>query len=343
MTPEPFAPPREQHNEDSSQLVMVIASWMLAGATAGTSLGATLQLFGLFKGVVVAIAMGTAVVAAIAGAVIFRWERAHSLTHRPAIIDGRGRLSRPLNVWLLGTPILIAIPSLLWLAIVGSLSTDSLFTGFAFLMASSALAWAGRKLISGHFLARGVEALELGDAIGAAERLEILQGRWWATKASRTAAWMNLGVLSVQRGDLPSALYWYELIDSGEATRAFATVGRALVKVLQDEFDEGERLLLEAMTGSASRVIQTQADEVRLLLVLRRDGAEEARQLGERLLGPGAGSLFLGVLAAARARSGDMPGARSLLDSGAEDSLRATGLGKVVPEIRELLPAQGIY
>ena len=339
MTPQPFAPPREQHNEDSSQLVLVIASWMLAGATAGTSLGATLQLFGVLKGMVVAIAMGTAVVAAITGAVGFRWERAHSLASRPAIIDGRGRLARPLNVWLLGTPILIAIPSLMWLALVGSLSTESLFTGFAFLMAAMALAWAARKLVSAHFLARGIEALELGDAQEASSRLETLQSHWWATKAARTASWMNLGVLSVQRGDLPSALYWYERIDSGETTTAFATVGRALVKVLQNEFEEGEQLLLQAMTGTASRIVQTQADEVRLLLVLRRDGAEEARQLGERLLGPGAGSLFLGVLAAARARGGDTLGARTLLDGGAEESLRATGLSKVVPELHELLPA----
>jgi hypothetical protein len=329
---EPFAPPADV-DDPSSRWFLVVVAWLLAGATAGTAVGVSLHLFGVFPGVMAPIGMVSGIALGVVGGIAYRMERAWS-SNRPLIIDGRGRLGRPLHVGLFALPSLVALPSLLWLVVVGSVSAQSAVPGIAFGMAAVALVWGLRKLVSKHVLTRALEELESGQSTAAVRRLGGLWGGWWATRAARDVASLNLGLLAVRDHDLDGAVRWYERVPGRSAAFPHAAVGLAFVRVAMNQLPQAEELLHLALSRGG-RVIHDEVDEVRLLLVMRRDGASAARELGERILGPSSGAMFRGLLAVARRRDGD-PGAASELHDASVDDM-AERMRGIVPELADVI------
>ena len=83
--------------------------------------------------------------------------------------------------------------------------------------------------------------------------------------------------------------------------------------------------------------MQPEVDGVRLLMVLRRDGAIDAREMGERLLALNSGSVFCAALALAREQTGQPEAARELLEGGIGAGLRASGMVKLMPGLDALV------
>jgi Flp pilus assembly protein TadD len=326
-----FAPPVETE-PPLIGLALTASAWAMAGAALGTAIGATLHLLDIVPEVV-PIGLATALIAGILGVVAWTLERRAS-RGRPEVLDGHGRHARPFGVWLLALPLALGVGSLLALVVIGTVHTGSVEVGVAFGVVALGFAALGRPLVVSHLLGNAVQAAVTGDRVRAERVWGRLARAWWVTRSGRDQAALNLGLLSLQGGDLDQAEHWYRLPRSPRAG-AFAAAGLALVLVLRGRLEEAEALLVRASAGG--RATQSEVDGVRLLLVLRRDGPGEARALGERLFGPDAGLLFLGVLATARRGDGDPAGAAQLWAVGLGEALARSPLTGVVPELTELM------
>lgn len=329
---EPFEPPVERATRPALAGTVVLA-WMMAGAAVGMAGGLTAQMVGMPPSVASGLGIGLTALTTLAGVIAFWVERGLSKS-RPALLDGHGRMSRPLHGALFALPILIAGPALLTLIIVGSVATQSLVPALIFGVGGFGLGWAARRVASAHTLTAALEALEAGDILDAKARLHRLDAGWGATRSGRTMARLNLGMLALGEGDLDRAASFYGQVETG-AGSAFARAGLALVRVLQDRLDEAEIVLLEAMNGPGSTVIQGQVDAVRLLLLMRRNDPA-AKPMAEQLLTEESGELFRGLLALLRVQNGDSAGAQSLMDRNTSQALEESGWREVIPEIAEL-------
>jgi ATP/maltotriose-dependent transcriptional regulator MalT len=157
---------------------------------------------------------------------------------------------------------------------------------------------------------------------------------WWTANVRSMAA-LNLGFIALTQQRLDDAAHWYNRANRGR-DRALACTGLALVRALQGDSDEAERQLTRAGKSGEGRHAQAEIDGVRLLVALRRDGAEEAARLGDRLRNPNSGGLFLGLLACAHARQGNEASAKEVLEEHAAREMIDSVFGDVVPELREL-------
>lgn len=328
-----FDPPAAAVDEELSALPLVLLSWAVAGCVFGAALGLTAQLVG--SGAALALPGLVVVVALLAGAASWVVERSFA-QGRPAVPDTRGRLRRPPHAAITAGPLLLAVPGAMALVVVGSIAMQSLVPAVIFGLGGFALGWTSRRLISAHRLTEALQALEVGDEVEARRVLEGLETGWLSTRTGRVTARLNLGMLALGRGDLGAAGRWYEQVDAS-AGRAFARAGLAMVRVLEGRLDEAERHVLEALASPASDAVQPQLDAVRVLIVLREEGASAAVRLASSLHGEAAGDLFLGVYAAACLRADELGRARDLLDDSLRSSLEESGWASVVPEVAELL------
>lgn len=311
----------------------VATAWALAGAVVGTALGIAATSVGLV-GAMAPVGTAGVILGLLAGLVAF-WIDRRRAARRPPLLDGKGRWVRPMAAWVLGTPLVVGGLGLMGLLVLGSIRTGSLVPAALSVVGAYALVAFGRPLVGSRALARAVVALEAGDVADARDRLTRIERSAFIPHATRTMAAVNLGLLALFEGRLDEAAGWYER-GGGPEGRSLAATGLALVRTLQGRWGEAEELLDRASMHRDSRSAHTEIDGVQLLLVLRRDGPEAARERGERMVGPGAGSLFLAALAAARSKAGDPIGARLLrADPGVEEFLQS-GFGEVVPELREL-------
>ncbi|MCB9688703.1 MAG: hypothetical protein H6735_26930 [Alphaproteobacteria bacterium] len=327
-----FEPPDTDDAPAAWSWATALLAWGMAGATAGTAVGATLQLVfgipnaGAFWG------LGGAALVAMAGGVALGVERNHA-GHRPELTDVRGHRSRPLHGLMLGIPVLVALPSLLWLVIVVTIGLRSWVPALTFGMGAFAVAWAGQRVWSNHQLARTLEALELGRTLEAKAALERLATRGFVSRSVRTAARLNLAMLALNDGDGDAAVDWADA-RPGTGAFAWAAVARSLGHLLRgDPVDEAEEWLTKAVTGPGARAVQPEADAIRVLLVWRRDGEAAARAIGEELHAPGATTLHRALLSVLRERAGDEAGARSLRTDEVE-GLVYGALGRAIPELR---------
>lgn len=332
MSGDHFAPPDEQPSEVVPAAI-VVGTWLMAGGCVGTAAGAWLVTFGQLDTVAPA-GLGGGAVAAIVGALAFRGERRQA-RQAPALVDGQGHFVRPLSTWLLAVPLVIGALGLFGLVVVASLQADSLTPGFAALGIGVGLLALIRPLWSNRVLTVAVQASENGEAVDALRRLRAIDRSFWVTGAARRVARLNLGLLYLREGRLDDAARYYQRAGAG-AGNAWASTGLALVRAIQGRFAEVEALLQAASAAPDGKAAQTEIDGVRLLLVLRRDGPSEARELGQRLVGHTSGGLFLSVLAAAREACGDAAGARELTDEPTVAGFLASGLGDVIPELQAL-------
>jgi hypothetical protein len=332
---EPFDAP--EFDAAWGAVVGVIGAWMLTGAVLGTVAGVLTDAMGLSTRGPFLAGVSFVLGAGLAGMVAFRVERSRSLA-RPSLVDARGRRTRPVHAALYLAPIGVALPSMILLGILGSLRTQSPFPAIAAASLWVALVGMGRRLVHGHRVRLALEADEVGDRRGAIAAFHVVAGTWWSSVASRRAAHLSLGMMHLELGELEAAARSLVAVRGGRA-ETLARPALALVRLLQGHNHVAERLVREAAAGGGGPVVQTQADAVRVLLVWRNEGLEAGRGVGERLLGPGAGGLFLGVLAALRQADGDHTGAQTALAGGVLESLQERGLDQLVPELRALDPS----
>lgn len=333
----PFAPPsspepRIRHAPTTGVLV----AWLLTGGLTGGTVGISLQNMAGIPDAAVAGCMAGCFVFTLTGWSAITIERRHARA-RPALLDASGQRRRPLHVWVWALPALLAVPSLLWMVILGTVLSRSPFPAIAFAMTTVALLWGLGRLFSHHRLTHALESLELGEITYAKHVLERLQAYPFTTRTARSAARLNLGLLCAREGALGDAAYWYNQIGPGTSTSAFAEVGLGLIRVLEGDYGAAERHLVAATHSRGGRVIQAQSDSVRLLLVLRRDGAEAARTLGEQLIEPDSGSVFVGVLAFVRHECGDPVAAYELLNGASAQAILETGMTGVITELQQVL------
>lgn len=322
---DPFAPPEDAPSTGGA--TGVIAGWMVAFGALGAALGAFLVMADVAENLAT-IAIPMAGIGAVAGLLAHRVEGQRA-AKRTAVVDSRGRSIRPLGTWLTALPLAVGALSLMALVIVGSLYSQSRGVGVGFLLLSLGLGALFRPLYASNRLRRAVESASRGERADAA--LEQVATAWWSTASTRAQAALNLGLLALRRGELERAGQWYAMVQSGRAV-GFASTGLALVYVASERFDEAEGALREAAVSAAGRHVQGELDGVRLLLVLRRDGAEDALELGGRLAPASPGALFVGALAVAHLDLGQHDEAMTLLDTGAE-AIRGSGLAYLLPEL----------
>lgn len=327
-----FEPPVSERDPALYAWAGVVSSWGIGGATLGTAVGATLQLTQGVPWAGMSLGIGGMAVAAALGAVAMTVERSRSEL-RPELTDMRGTRSRPLHGVLLGVPVAVMVPSLVWLLVVASVTLGSLVPAVTFGMLAVAVAWWGLRIWSNHQLARALEGLEEGRTGEARLQLKSLAERFVVSRSARTAARLNLAMLALNDGDGVSALEWAHA-PTRSGAYAWASLARALGHLLNgDPPEEADVWLGKAMTGPGSRAVQPEADAVRVLLVWRKDGEAEARRVGEELVGPGATALHRALLASLRERAGDRDGARSLRTEEVEGLLLG-GMARAIPELR---------
>lgn len=331
MIEDAFAPPAELPRPAPGHATRVVATWMICGALVGLALGLTALITGAAEGVAAATAVAAIVASGVLGSVAYRLERLRAAT-RPMLIDHQGRPSRPVHAWVYLLPLVLALPAIPWLVMLVTVAMTSLAAGLLFGAGGFALGWAARRVLARQALTEALGMLELGEIEAAERKLEAIAYGHWATAGSRGAAHLNLGLVALTTGELEEARTHYEAVRTGPGA-GFAKAGLALVHALEDRVEMAEDAILDALSTGTS--VQSQTDTVRLLLTLRANGAEAARDLGESLLTLDAGELFRGLLAYARLQTGDEAGAYALADAATREGLEHSWR-RVVPEIAEL-------
>lgn len=328
-----FAPPDEKAGNDGPSAIPVALVWAMSGAAAGVGIGAWAQTLGMVKSLVPE-GLGGAAVWFVLGAIAFRTER-HYANRKKELLDGRGRLVRPLSAWLVTVPMALGAAGFLALALAALLRTGSSTPILIFVLAMIGMVGVSRPVIGSRSLARAVEMLDAGRVLESQQRMLWIEAAPWWTANVRSMAALNLGYIALTQSRLDDAAHWYGRANRGK-DRALACTGLALVRALQDDPDEAERQLTRAGKSGEGRHAQAEIDGVRLLVALRRDGAEEAARLGDRLRNPNSGGLFLGLLACAHARHGNEAAAKEVLEEHAAREMIDSAFGDVVPELREL-------
>lgn len=328
---DPFAPPTRTAPASSgaaTQGVVVVGAWGVAAAIGGAALGAWL---GGDPPVVAPFGVAGAMGGAVFGGIAFGLER-WVASGRKALVDRRGRLVRPLSTWLHAVPLAVGVLAVGALVALWSQQTRSSTPATAFAIVGVVGAVVIRPMLARRALTAAVTAIEQGETDRARRRLVALESGLLATRSVREVARLNLGILAIQAHETDEAAAWFQRAGSS----AHAATGLALVRAVQGRFDEAEALINVANRADDNHHALAEIDGVKLLVVLRRDGAAAARRVGEARLHAHVGALFQAVLAAARSGDGDHPGAEVLL---ADEAVQATidaGVGVIVPELQAL-------
>ncbi len=324
MTSHPFEPPVVDRGPQLNAWLVVLASWALAGALVGNAIGVTLQLTHGLTDASPRLAFGSMAAWSAMGALVLATERAFARS-RPELVDGRGVRSRPVHGALVVVPLIVAIPALLWLVVVGSVAVRSVMPALVFGILALGAGWAARRAWSHHRLARALEVLEQGRRDEAVALLGTLLRPPFVSSGTRTAARLNLAQLALTDGDADAALRWAEQVRGGTAG-AWAAVVRALAHLVRGDAPElAEKALAEALASRHAGAVQAEADAVRVLLVWRRDGKDDARILADSLYGPASSALHGALLHALRGGR-EAPGPDVT-------AVRASALGRAIPEL----------
>lgn len=341
----PFDPPAVPKDDPGTVMrerrvtqraTLVVGAWGLATTAVGTAIGVTLQILGSPNASAV-FGVGGLVMGLAAGVGVLVLERTQA-RGRPALVGARGLDERPLHGAVLGLPIVLALPAVLWLVVVGSLAVQSLVPAGLFGLGALALAFAGLQVLAQHRLARALESLDEAPSEEAMLRLTTLAKSPLTPRAARRTAQLAVAMTRLQEGRGLEALGWFEGIEDGEAA-AWAATGRAMASLLLAQApSDAEAHLQAAFDSDHANAVRAQADAVRVLVVWRRDGPDAARRLAEQLHGTDATPLHLALLARLRAITGDEDGAFAL-DTPAIRALVASGLGRAIPELHPPAPS----
>jgi hypothetical protein len=227
------------------------------------------------------------------GWVVWRIDRADAVNRRslPAG-DGADRVPVHFAAWAPALGLLIV--SLLWQGLVLSIGMVSLVPMFFFGPGALVAAWVMLRTYGRHQLTLGLQDAADGREDVANRRLVAVAGHPLVAKRVRLQACLSLGQLALQRADHRSALNWFSRVPD----RASALVGLALAHVLVHDNERSWEVLQAALVASDAAEVQAEADGLRVLLVWRMEGREDAQILARRV-GEG-GGLFVALEAKLR-------------------------------------------
>lgn len=244
-----------------------------------------------------------------------------------------------LGAWGLLLPGWLALPALAWLAVAGSVAVSSAAPVLILGGLAVAIAFSLRRGHHGLRLRTLLDRLAQGDAAARSELSRVAGASALRFgSGQRDQAAMALGMDALGRADLVGAARWLDLV-STPGLRGWAVAPRALVDVLRGDLDGAERRLRSLTDQEMDGVARALADEVRVLLLLRRDGIDAAMHLAQGLHGPAAGGLLHGLLAWLHLARGDEDQAEALLDPPGRAKIEASGVVLVVSELRDVLDA----
>lgn len=328
----PFSPPEGDGRGPGSGLV--VGLWSLVGGAVALSLGLTGRLVDRVDDIAAVTVVG-AVVGAVAGYGAYTLERRQSRS-RPGLVDVRGRIHRPARAWVMAVPVALGALALLWLVVVASVWQGSAVPGGLFLLLALGAFAALRPLWLSQRLAQALEDVERGQTRQAAVALASIAAAWWATNAARDVATLNLGFLALRQRQLDKAEALFRRA-AQRRVRGHALTALALVLVARSALHDADVTLREAMKSRRGRVAQAEIDGVRMVLLLRREGAAAVVELGQRLRTPEAGALFLGTLAVAYDQVGRASDAEEVLAGGVLEALASRGLDALLPELSSMV------
>ncbi len=308
-------------------MTFAVGAWGAAGAVVGAAIASIASV------ALAPAAFGGAGLGMLAGWVAVRLDAARR-GDVAGVLDARGDRRVGASGWVLLAPILFAAAGLAGLAVHFTARTGSPAPALIFGGTGLGVLWAGRRAVARARLERALAASEQGRVARAVADLTRLQATRWVPAGIRRTAHLNLGLLALRSGAFDEAARWLSIPGEG-AVAAFARPALALTRVLQGRYEAAERLVRG--DGGTAPVAADQADAVRVLLLLRRDGPDPARALGEQLLGARPGDLLVGLVAWLRWKEGDVLGASALLDPDSVARIEAGGLTGVVAELGEVV------
>jgi hypothetical protein len=312
----------------------VVIAWMVTGAVLGMGYSVTVRVTSFDEQGAIRL-LYAILLGAIVGVVAHLLERRWTLRYGVELLDHRGHLVHPRHPVVLVLPAVIAIPGLLWLGVVGSLHTHSLLAAEAFGV-SSLLVLAGLwRAWCSHRLTLGLQYLTVNENVRGRGILEGLGTGVLVPARLKSIARLNVAQLALRGGELQQALALFQGVRRPKS-RAVALVGSALTQTLLGRYGAAEVTLRELSRLPGARELQSQIDEIRLLVALRRDGEVKAFELGQRLSSPNNGDVFEALLVVIVSRlERNVP----VMDWGQEEvfaRLSLAGMPEIIAELQEL-------
>ena len=268
----------------------LLAVWAAAGAVLGADLGIALHAFEWVAGWTLYLSVLGALGFAVLGHWVWRMERAES-AERPAVYGSRGELEVPIHISAWAPALVVLIPGLVALGVLGALASLSIIPLVFFGGGAVATSFGTLRLWARHKLTTGLQLLVLDRQEEAIQALVAVARHPLVSTAVRRGARENLGRVALSRGDVAGAVNWF----SQAGTGAGALVGLSLAHALGGQDEVALATLQRALAHPSAPVVQSELDGVRLLLVWRTEGPEEARALAARI-GTG-GALFAALSA----------------------------------------------
>ena len=230
---------------------------------------------------------------ALLGWMIWRIDRTDA-ANRPAIPDRDGAEHVPVHFAAWAPALVLLIIALLWQGLVLSLGMISLMPMFFFGPAALVAAWVLLRTWGRQQLTTALQDAVDGREDQARRRLVAVAGNSLMPRKLRLQACETLGQLALQRADHHGALNWFSRVPD----RAGSFVGLALAHALVQDNERSWAVLQHALMAPDVADIQHEADGVRLLLVWRMEGRQDAADLARRI-GSG-GGLFVALWARLR-------------------------------------------
>ena len=326
--------PVEERSTPTLDAQPVVIAWGLMAAVLGMGFSLTTRLTEADQRGPIWV-LTSLLIGVIVGYLVHSAERFWSNRRGVTLMDQRGQTVVPRHSVVYVLPAILAVPGLLWLGVVGALHTHSLLAAEAFLVSTVIVMWGLWRAWCSHQLNRALLLISSGESGPGQALLRSLASKRLAPVSVKEGASLNLANLALRLGDLSAALSYFERVRR-PSRRAPALIGSALAHALLAKYGGAERRLRDITQLPRARDYQHQVDEVRLLIMLRRDGELAAFEFGERLSGGSSGDVFRGLMMVVIQRLEKDLQLWDWSDDGLADRLHASGLVDVIPELREL-------
>ncbi len=250
-----------------------------------------------------------------------------------------GRRERPgrRSVHLMA-PIGLALPAVCWAGVVVSLHVGSVLPAIGAVGLGLVLMNVARRAYAEDILHTGVHAWHAGRHRVAVQTLEAaVEAKALVPAPMRAHACFTLGLIALADEDLERAEGWLLRVPGHGRTAQQARVSLALVQALRGRIESAQRSVSSLDFREGGETVRHKADGVRLLIVLREQGVQAARDLAERTLRDRSSALQVGLTAWLRWRDGDVEEALFLLEPNNMLRVRHSELVHLVPEMGEVV------
>lgn len=325
--------PSERSANGQDTLPVVIA-WMVTGAVLGMGHSLTVRVtaFDEYGAARLAYAI---LLGAVTGVLVHALERRWTRRYGVQLLDQRGNFVYPRHPVVFVLPAFIAIPGLLWLGVIGSLHTRSLLAAEAFGVSTLLVLVGLWRAWCTHRLTLALQYLTVNENVRGRRILEGLGTGVLVPARLKSIARLNVAQLALRGGELQQALALFQGV-RGPKSRAAALVGSALTQALLGRYGAAEVSLRGLARLSGARDYQSQIDEIRLLVALRRDGEEAAFELGQRISSPNDGDVFRALMVVIISRLERNVQLLEWGEDGLVERLFLAGMPDIITELNEL-------